>query len=305
MQLLISISFSEIICSAFSSYCSNRSIPPSATLHPGLCTHLWMGHGQISCGFKHYVSQQESQTQILALSPWFFKWELVKLPIVGFINYIKTSVWCTLIRWALPPNQIMWAGWFISSWWWDKGRKDLCSRFRAQPNAPGPAWSQLNPPEWAYFPQRESQDGYTQDGLGSMHRKGWDPLSGCYRDDVAGMLKAGRERREVGFPARSKDPLARQHSSLGKISYQRGLVLLARVSGQPVIQAPAYLEVPEGLFMGLKLTGVYALLDWACWGGLHPPPTCQQGRAPAFLQSNGQTPGILKHHWSITQIKPK
>lgn len=125
------------------------------------------------------------------------------------------------------------------------------------------------------------------------------------RDDVAGMLKAGRERREVGFPARSKDPLARQHSTPGKISYQRGLVLLARVSGQPVIQAPAYLEVPEGLFMGLKLTGVYALLDWACWGGLHPPPTCQQGRAPAFLQSNSQTPRILKHHWCITQIKPK
>lgn len=70
------------------------------------------------------------------------------------------------------------------------------------------------------------------------------------------MLKAGRERREVGFPTRSKDPLARQRGACGKRSYQRGLVLLARVSDQPVIQALAYLAVPGGLFMGLTLTGV-------------------------------------------------
>ena len=122
------------------------------------------------------------------------------------------------------------------------------------------------------------------------------------------MLKAGRERREVGFPARSKDPLARQRGTPGKRSYQSGLVLLARVSGQPIIQAPAYLEVPEGLCMGLKLTGVYALADWACWGRLHPPPTCQQGRAPAFLQkqwSNCRHPqASLEYYTNKTQIAP-
>lgn len=75
------------------------------------------------------------------------------------------------------------------------------------------------------------------------------------------MLKAGRERREVGFPTKSKESLARQCGTWGEISYQKGLMLLAYVSDQAVIQALAYLEVP-GLFMGLKLTRVYALLDW-------------------------------------------
>lgn len=122
------------------------------------------------------------------------------------------------------------------------------------------------------------------------------------------MLKAGRERREVGFPARSKDPLARQHSTPGKISYQRGLVLLARVSGQPVIQAPAYLEVPEGLFMGLKLTGVYALLDWACWGGITPPSHLPAGKDSCFFTkqwSNSQDPqASLVYYTNKTQIAP-
>jgi len=81
-------------------------------------------------------------------------------------------------------------------------------------------------------------------------------------------------------------------------------VLLARVSDQLVIQAPAYLEVPEGVFMGLKLTGVYASLDWAYWGDYTPLSPASREGLHLFHKSNGQTAGILKHRWSITQIKP-
>lgn len=45
-----------------------------------------------------------------------------------------------------------------------------------------------------------------------------------------------------------------------------------------VIQVLAYLEVPAGLFISLKPTGVYALLDWACWGDYTPlPPASREG----------------------------
>lgn len=57
--------------------------------------------------------------------------------------------------------------------------------------------------------------------------------------------------------------------------------------------------------MGLKLTGVYALLDRACWGD-YAPSHLPAGKGSCFsLQSNGQTAGILEHCWGITQIKPK
>lgn len=48
-------------------------------------------------------------------------------------------------------------------------------------------------------------------------------MEGC-RNDAPGMLKSSRERKEMGIPARSKAPLARQ-CSFGERSFQRGSVL--------------------------------------------------------------------------------
>lgn len=118
-----------------------------------------------------------------------------------------------------------------------------------------------------------------------------------------------RQRKERGGISRKKQRSpckAAWHP--GKISYQKGLVLLARVSDQLVIQAPAYPEVPEGLFMGLKLTGVYALLDWACWGGITPPSRLPAGKGSCFFAkqwSNCRDPqALLESYTNKTQIAP-
>lgn len=78
--------------------------------------------------------------------------------------------------------------------------------------------------------------------------------------------------------------------STGERSLQRGSVLQARISAQAV-QALANPEVPAGPFLALKLAGLSALLDWACWG-IKPLPPASWERL--------QTARILKDHWSIT-----
>lgn len=104
------------------------------------------------------------------------------------------------------------------------------------------------------------------------------------------MLKPSRERKEMGIPARSKDPLARQ-CSFGKRSFQRGSELRARISAQALAQAPAYPEVPAGPFLGLQLTGFS--VHWTGLAG---------GLNPSHLPSREglQAARILEDHWSIT-----
>lgn len=127
-------------------------------------------------------------------------------------------------------------------------------------------------------------------------------LQGCCCGDAK--CQQRKERGRIPRKKQRSPCKAAQHSV--KISYQRGLVLLARVSDQPVIQAPAYPEVPEGRFMGLKLTGVYALLDWACWGGITPPSHLPAGKGSCFFAkpwSNCWDPqALLEYYTNKTQI---
>lgn len=79
-------------------------------------------------------------------------------------------------------------------------------------------------------------------GFGPNQRMdGW--MQGC-RNDATGMLKSSRERKGMGIPARSKDPLARQCST-GEMSFQRGSGLRARISAQAVVQAQLILKCQQ------------------------------------------------------------
>lgn len=101
------------------------------------------------------------------------------------------------------------------------------------------------------------------------------------------MLKPRRKRKEMGIPARSKDPLARQ-CSFGEMSFQRGSELRARISAQALAQAPAYPEVPAGPFLGLQLTGFSVY--WSGFaGGLNPShlPAGKGSRLPGSLRITG------------------
>lgn len=63
----MSLSFSELIRSAFSVRRGDGSIPPPAAPRPGLCARLRTGHRHSSRGFKPRARRREAHPQIPAL----------------------------------------------------------------------------------------------------------------------------------------------------------------------------------------------------------------------------------------------
>lgn len=114
-------------------------------------------------------------------------------------------------------------------------------------------------------------------------------MQGC-RNDATGMLKSSRERKRDGNPSQEQRSPCEAVQHRGN-ELPEGLRAPSKDLSPGSCSSTAYPEVPAGPFWGLQLTGLSALLDWACWGIKPLPPASQEGL---------RTARILKDHWSIT-----